>query len=173
MAKSCTLLVVALVLITVQSVLSHVGVADWAIPQGLISCVTFLTFFERGIGGVCGAFALGLLLDLTSATLVGPWAGAFVCVFVVVSLLSQRLFVESMLVAIITTALCTLLAGAVYLLLAFEYQALSFTDLSVLGGQAVASALFTPVVFRALGRAWSRRSVSSLNNRSQSLVSAV
>lgn len=173
MVKSCTLILVAFVLVTIQGLLPHFGVADWAIPQGLVSCVIFLAFFECSIGGAIGSFALGLLLDLTSATILGPWAGAFVCVFVVVALLSQRLFVESIVVAMVATALCAILAGSLYLLLAFEYQVLSTTDVSVLAGQAIASALFTPVVFKVLGRAWNRRSVAPLSRNSNSVVSAV
>jgi rod shape-determining protein MreD len=145
---------VAFILLLVQSALHHFGLPEWFVPQGVLVCVVFLAFYEFSLVGVVLAFLLGLLLDLSSGVLLGPWAGAYVIVYAMFAFLSQRLFVESVVVAMSVVALATVLAGTVFLLLAFEYQAVTREDMVMLGGQAVASALVAPFVFRVLSRAW-------------------
>lgn len=106
------------------------------------------------------AFVLGLLLDMSSGVLLGPWAGSYVVVYALFAFLSQRLFVESAVVAMSVVAIATVLAEVVFLLLAFEYQSVTREDLLMLGGQAVASALVAPLVFRFLKNAWRRAGVA-------------
>jgi len=151
---------VALVLLSIQGVLHNTGCPAWLIPQGLLVSVVFLAFYEFSLAGVVMAFLLGLLLDMSSGILLGPWAGSYVAVYALFAFLSQRLFVESALVAMLVVALGTLLAGIVFLLLAFEYQALTREDVVILGGQALTSAAVAPVIFRFFSRVWRRAGVS-------------
>jgi cell shape-determining protein MreD len=117
------------------------------------------------------AFMLGLLVDMSSGVLLGPWAGSYVVVYSIFVFLSQRLFVESAFVAMAVVALATVISGVVFLLLAFEYQAVTREDLIMLAGQAVASALVAPLVFRLLSRAWRRAGVLTVGRTG--VVSAV
>jgi rod shape-determining protein MreD len=147
---------VALVLLVLQGALHQVGVPAWFIPQGLLVCVVFLAFYEFSLAGVFTAFLLGLLLDMSSGVLLGPWAGSYVVVYALLVFLSQRLFVESALVAMLVVAAATVISGVLFLLLAFEYQAVTREDILLLVGQAFASALIAPLVFRSLLRFWRR-----------------
>lgn len=165
----CCLVVFMLLLL--QSVLPNFGLPEWLLPQGVLVCVVFLAFYEFSLAGVVLAFLLGLLLDLNSGVLLGPWAGAYVVVYATFAFLSQRLFVESALVKMCVVALATVLAGTVFLLLAFEYQAVTREDLVMLVGQAIASALVAPVLFRVLARAWRGSHITV--PRRVSVVSAV
>jgi rod shape-determining protein MreD len=162
---------VAVMLLSIQGILHSVGVPAWLIPQGLLVCVVFLAFYEFSLAGVVMAFLLGLLLDMSSGVLLGPWAGSYIIVYAIFAFLSQRLFVESVVVKMSVVAVGTILGGIVFLLLAFEYQSVSREDLVVLCGQALASAAVAPVVFKVLSRAW-RRSGVSVSGRA-GIVSAV
>jgi rod shape-determining protein MreD len=169
--RSLFVLVIGLALVTAQSLLHRVGVPEWLLPQGLIACVVYLAFFESSVTGALLAFSCGLLLDLTTATVLGPWAGAYVLAYALLSFMSPRLFVESTLVTMVVTALTSVLTGAIYLFLAFEYQSLSREDVGMLLGQAVASALVAPMVMSLLNKVRGRP-VSRAIGRT-SVVSAV
>jgi rod shape-determining protein MreD len=164
-------LVIALALLATQSLLHLAGVPEWLLPQGLIACIVYLAFFECSVAGALLAFLCGLLLDLTTATVLGPWAGAYVLVYALLSFMSPRLFVESTLVTIVVAAVTSMLAGAIYLFLAFEYQSLSREDLIMLLGQGVASALVAPLVVSILARSRGRSLSRSMGRTSA--VSAV
>jgi rod shape-determining protein MreD len=151
---------VALFLLVVQGALHQVGLPAWLIPQGVLVCVVFLAFYEFSLAGVVMAFLLGLSLDMSSGVLLGPWAGSYVVVYAILAFLSQRLFVESALVAMLVVASATVIAGVLFLLLAFEYQAVTREDFLLLVGQAFASALIAPFVFRYLLRSWRKVGVS-------------
>ncbi len=144
-------------LLIAQSCARHLFLPEWLVPQGLLVCAVFLAFYEFSFLGALIAFILGLLLDLSSGVLVGPWAGAYVVVYSIFAFLSRRLFVESRLVAMTVVAIATLLAGFVFISLAFEYQEVTADDWLMLGGQALTSSLITPVVFRALKSVWRRQ----------------
>jgi rod shape-determining protein MreD len=163
--------VCAVALLSIQGVLHNLGLPEWLIPQGLLVCVVFLAFYEFSLAGVVMAFLLGLLLDMSSGVLLGPWAGSYVVVYTLFAFLSQRLFVESAIVAMAVVAIGTVLAGVVFLLLAFEYQSVTRADVAMLCGQAFASALVAPIVFRVLTRAW-RRDGATVTGRA-GVVSAV
>jgi rod shape-determining protein MreD len=164
-------IVIALFLMVLQGLISNLGVPNWLVPQALVACVVFVAFHECSLLGVITAFILGLLLDMNSAVVLGPWAGAYVLIYAILVFLSQRLFIDSMIVAMMVVGVSTLLAGGVFLMLAFEYQSLSVEDLYMLLGQSVSSALIAPIVFAALSRVWKR--LGAVSTRRGSVVSAV
>jgi rod shape-determining protein MreD len=124
-------------------------------PQGLLVCVAFLAFYEFSVVGVVTAFLLGLLLDMSSGVALGPWAGSYTIVYAVFAFLSQRLFVESRLVAMVVVLVATLLAGGAFLALASGNQSL---------------ALITAPIFSFLARVWRRAGV--LGAAGNSVISA-
>ncbi len=169
--RSLLILVIGFALVIVQSLLHGMGMPEWLLPQGLIVCVVYLAFFESSIAGALLAFGCGLLLDLTTATVLGPWAGAYVLAYALLSFVSPRLFVESTVVTSVVTGVTSLFAGSVYLFLAFEYQSLSQEDIVVLLGQASASAIVAPAISSIIGRVCGRSNSRLMNHAS--LVSAV
>ena len=171
MMKRAYILGIGLLLVIAQGLVHHLGLPAWVIPQGLVTCVVFLAFYDCDVWGAITVFLLGLLLDLSSATLLGPWAAAFVAVYFGLTFLSQRLFVESPMVAMMVTGVSTMVAGSLYLLLAFEYQAISLGDLATLAGQALASALVSPLIIRLLTRVGRKSNPVAL--RRGSVISAV
>jgi len=164
-------LAIGLLLVIAQSLLHRAGIPEWLLPQGLIACVVYLAFFESSVAGALLAFACGLLLDLTTATVLGPWAGAYVLVYALLSFMSPRLFVESAVVTMLVAGVTSVFAGSVYLFLAFEYQALSREDLVMLLGQGLSSAVVAPMIVSVLGRVCRRPASRSLGRTS--IVSAV
>ena len=158
-------------LLVVQGLLRHVGIPAWAIPQGLLVCAVFLAFYEFSVFGVMAAFSLGLLLDMSSGVVLGPWAGSYVLVYVLFVFLSQRLFIESKLVAMMVVAFATLVSGGAFLLLAVRFQSFARHDLVTLVGQGAASALITPIVFGVLAKAWRRP--GAVSTKRGSVISAV
>ena len=164
-------LLVGLSLLIFQGLLFHLRLPSWLMPQGLLVCVVFLGFYECSIAGAVCAFLLGLMLDMSSGIVLGPWAGAYTALYLALTFLSQRLFVESIMVAMSTAALSNVFAGGLFLVLAFENQVLSFDDVLTLLGQGIASAFVVPLVFAVLGRAWRR--VGTLPARRGGVVSAV
>jgi rod shape-determining protein MreD len=163
--------ILGLLVMAAQGLLFHMGVPFWAIPQGLLVCVVFLAFHEFSVAGVVTAFLLGLLLDMSSGVALGPWAGSYIIVYAVFAFLSQRLFVESKIVAMLVVGAATLLAGGVFLALASGNQGLSPDDGITLIGQSAASALVTAPIFGILSRVWRR--AGALGAASGSVISAV
>jgi rod shape-determining protein MreD len=161
----------AFLLLILQSLGIHLGVPAWLMPQGLLVCVVFLAFYECSVRAACAAFCIGLLLDMSGAVLIGPWAGAYVLVYLCVSFLSQRLFVESRVVAMCVVAGATVLASGVFLVLS-STRDVSWSEFGFMAlGQAVASAAVTPFIFAALRRVGQRSGVTSMTRGS--VVSAV
>lgn len=144
----------ALFFLIVQSSVRYLGLPEFLIPQGCLVCVVFLAFYEFSLAGAFLSFFLGLLLDMSSALLLGPWAGGYVIAYAMIAFISQRLFVESLYVAFSVVVAAALVSGLVFTLLAFEYQAPAADDLIVLIGQAVSSGAITPIVFKFLRLAW-------------------
>ena len=155
-----------LLCVIAQGLLRHLGLPVWMIPQTVVVCVVFLAFYDRSGPGAVTAFVVGLLLDLSSATLLGPWAGACVMVFAVLAFLSQRLFVESIMVGMLVTALSAVAVGCAYILLALKYQAIAGADMLILGGQAFASAISSPVLIGIMRRLYRKPSVVALRRGS-------
>ena len=62
------------------------------VPNFILIMVICLGFNLVTPGAATLAFSLGLVFDLYSGVLLGPWAGTFVLVYVILSLLSQRLY---------------------------------------------------------------------------------
>jgi rod shape-determining protein MreD len=144
-----------------QGVLLHLGVPPYLLPQLVVLLIVYLSFTEVSVFGSFLAFALGLILDFSSAILVGPWAGAMVAVYGVLALLSQRLFIDSSIVAIVTTFGAVLFGNILYMLLAYEYRLVEWGYVGQAFGEAFVTALLAPLVFGFLKRRFKRRSVSS------------
>jgi rod shape-determining protein MreD len=156
MAKGLIALLYAFIAIALQGILGHLGLADRFIPQFLVIFVVYLSFAEANSFGCVTSFVVGLLLDLCSAVLLGPWAGSFVVIFCVLSLLSRRLFIDSWLAAMVITFGSVACANVLFSLFGDEYPVLTWEYPQRVLGQALATALVAPIVLGFLSRRWRR-----------------
>jgi cell shape-determining protein MreD len=86
-------------------------------PNLMIILIVFIAFFFRGISALLSVFFLGLQFDLFTGTLLGPWAGAFSAVFLIIHILTPRLYVDSKMVVAITSAVASAASSIVYLMI--------------------------------------------------------
>ncbi|MEN9846671.1 MAG: rod shape-determining protein MreD [Pseudomonadota bacterium] len=171
MAKGLLSLLYALVVIALQGVLGHLGLVDRFIPQFLVIFVVYLSFAEVNTFGCLCSFIVGLLLDFSSAVLIGPWAGSFVVIFCVLALLSRRLFIDSGLAAMVITFASVVSANILFSLFRDEYPAMTWEYPQKVLGQAFSTALVAPLILGFLSRRWRRTSAAYAGRGSS--VSAV
>jgi rod shape-determining protein MreD len=171
MAVYALYLLVGVVSLIIQGILLHCGLSEYLVPQLVMLLVVFLAFYEPTVAGSVLAFALGLLLDFASADALGPWAGACVTVFGVFALLSQRLFIDSPVVAMVVSALAVISVESLFLVIGVRSPSLSWVLAATTVSHALVTALFAPFLFASLGR-YVRRIVAHAPGRS-SVVSAV
>jgi rod shape-determining protein MreD len=170
-SKSLWILLVSIVALVAQGSARHMGLPEIAVPQVLVVVVVSLAFSEVNAFGCVMAFVLGLLLDFSSAVIIGPWAGAFVVVFGVLALLSQRLFIESGVAAMVISGLAVIAANLLFSVLGAEYPIITWEYPQRILGQAVATALFAPLLLGAISRRSRKRTGLFAGRRSA--VSAV
>lgn len=123
------------------------------VPNLMLIVVAYLAFHEASVLGLLLSFMLGLLFDLGSGALLGPWAGAFVVVFMLLTSMTQRIFVDSPLTAFVAVLLGALVAQGIYLGLYAQFRTLELlpmaSGLRVLL-EALASAVCAPICFAIL-----------------------
>jgi rod shape-determining protein MreD len=125
------------------------------VPNIMIAVVAFLAFHEVSVLGVALSFFLGLLFDLSSGALLGPWAGAFVLVYAFLSSLTQRVFTDSPLTAFVAVLIGSLVAQGVYLAMMLQFRSAELAPVSS-GVNILLEALFSafcaPLCFAFLKR---------------------
>ena len=97
--------------------------------------------------GVFVVFLLGLELDLCSAHLLGPWAGAFVVTFGLIAAMSQHVFVESPLAVALVVGASTIVSTLVYAGLVYEFKPAGAISFWGLFGEALITAVIGPILF--------------------------
>lgn len=168
MAKACWMAVYAVIALALQGMLGHLGVPGALVPQLLLILVVALSFSEANSFGCLMSFGIGLLLDFSSATLIGPWAGSCVVVFCVLALLSQRLFIDSGIAAMVITFCSVVVANILFSLFGSEYPAVTWEYPQRVFGQAIVTAVVAPIVLGFLVRR-SRRLSNALIGRGNAL----
>ena len=154
----------ALVALACQGVLAQFGIPSSLIPQLSLLVVVCVAFSERSVQASVAAFGVGFLTDLSSALLLGPWAGAYVTVYAVLALLSPRLFIESGLVAGFVAFFATVGAGAFYSLVSPQSDLTLWQHVLQLLGQALATALCAPWALGLLSFVSQRKHAASMRN---------
>ena len=171
MAKSVWMFLYAIVALAAQGMIGHLGLPDMLIPQLLVIMVVALSFSEVNAFGCIMCFGIGLLLDFSSAVLLGPWAGSCVVVFGILALLSQRLFIDSGIAAMVITFCSVVAANVLFSLFGSEYPALTWEYPQKVLGQAIITAVLSPLILGLLTRR-ARRGNGALVARG-SAISAV
>jgi rod shape-determining protein MreD len=149
------LLIVAFALgaILLQTTLLHSELLGTVVPDIMLILCVYLGLRHQNVGGVVGAFLLGYVLDAFSGTDVGLNAFAMTSVFLIVYLMSRRLWIEGGLASAVVV-----LAAAVVKVLVLAGLAAAFSGgpslaavrSSLVGGTLAAAA--APFVFGALER---------------------
>jgi rod shape-determining protein MreD len=143
-------LLYAIVSIVIQSVLVASGAPVWLIPDFVILLVLFLGFYEISPLGALVAFCVGLILDISGGALLGPWAGAYVLSFGMLTMVSEHVFAESKLSLFPIAFFFVIIAHILFLLPAFDPLGQLATDWPRLLGKALITAILAPVVFKLL-----------------------
>ncbi len=141
-----------------QTTILHSLTGGRVIPDLILILCVYLGLHEHNVGGATGAFLLGYLLDSFSGSLVGLNALAMTTVFMVVYLVSRRLWMDNTLAGIAMVFLGTLIKGVAVVLALAAYLSIdrvSLVALETLVAEAVLAAALTPVVFALLG--WEMR----------------
>lgn len=82
------------------AVVSNIFYAPW-IPNILTLLVLFLGFYEASLASLLTVFFCGLLFDMAASSVLGPSSSAAIIIFVVVSMLSKRVFIDATLSGVI------------------------------------------------------------------------
>ena len=148
--RSLLVLVLGLIAIFIQGTVLRAISPAWVVPNLLVIIVVFLGFYEASVRGATLAFILGLELDFANGLLVGPWAGAFVVSFGILASLSQRIFVESPLAAIIAVFACSIVSAIVYFTLVYEFHPAVTVIVPFSVAEAALNAVLAPFIFGVL-----------------------
>lgn len=124
----------------------------YLIPNFLLIAVVFLGFHEVSVLGVILAFLCGLIFDLFSGTLIGPWSGSFVFVYALLALFAQRLFTRSLSTVVPSVFLANVIATALYFALLYQFQSIEGRLFSISLIESLSSALVAPLAFTLLNR---------------------
>ncbi|NMC63092.1 MAG: rod shape-determining protein MreD [SAR324 cluster bacterium] len=161
-------LVVTLIALILQSTLLKFFLPSQFIPNICLIFVLFLAFYEVSIVGAVLTFLVGLLFDVNSGVLLGPWSAAFSATFCVLSLLSRRIFLDSFLASSLLAFASGVFATAIYLGFLYQFQH-SVLDITGFLTECLVTALIAPFflfVFKVvLVRKWpiyAQRNISSV-----------
>ncbi len=141
-----------------QTTVLHGLTGGRIIPDLVLILCVYLGLHEHTIGGVTGAFLLGYLFDSFSGSLVGLHAFAMTTVYLVVYLVSRRLWMDNTVSGVAMVFLGSLLKGAAIVAALAAYLSIDRMSLGVaqtLLAEALLAAALAPLVFGGLG--WAKR----------------
>ncbi len=138
--------------LVLQGVVLHAALPAYMIPNFVLVLVVFIGFYEVSVLGVVLAFLCGILFDLFSGTLIGPWSGSFVFIYVLLALFAQRLFTHSKSTVIISVFIANIISTTLYFALLYQFQPLRGSLFSVSVIESLSSAVVAPFVFMLLNR---------------------
>ncbi len=153
-------IVTGMLVLLLQTTLLHGLSGGRIIPDLVLILCVYLGLHEHNIGGATGAFLLGYLLDSFSGSLVGLHAFAMTTVYLVVYLVSRRLWMDNTLSGVAMVFLGSLLKGVAIVGALAAYLSIdrmSFGVAQTLFAEALLAGALTPIVFGAIG--WAKRAV--------------
>ena len=113
---------IGLIALLIQSSALKFLLPDHTVPNFCLVFVVFLAFNEVSITGAVLVFLLGLIFDLSSGVLLGPWAGAFAGTYTILCLISRRVFLDSIPAAFLIILIGSYLSNLLYISLAFQFR---------------------------------------------------
>lgn len=155
--KTGIILFTAIVTLCIQLSIFGNFFPKWFLPNFALILAVFLGVFEPTFVGALLAFCVGLIFDFASGDILGPWSGACVSVFGLLSQGARRLFVDTALLAGVLVFCASLFGFVVYLLL-LRQLTIYWGDFSYqLFGSALASALCSPLIYPLFRRYFKRQ----------------
>lgn len=121
---------------------------SWLTPQLLVILTVGLAFFEPTVRGACAAFLAGVVLDLMSGTVVGPWAAGTTAVFGILASLRHHIFLQAGVAAVVAVSGGVIAATLVHLAVGVRLAEVSLASIATLAGEAVVSGVISPYVMR-------------------------
>ena len=115
-------LLIGLAAIAIQGALLTMMVPEYLVPNLVLILVVFLGFYDVRLSTLFLVFLLGLQFDLASGVLIGPWAGAFVVVFLLLAFMAQSIFIESVVSVVISVFVASLVSDFIYFILIYEHK---------------------------------------------------
>ncbi len=150
--RNAALLMAGVLLLMAQTALGLVLRWDRLTPSLVLPMVLYMSVGEFSLArGVSVAFVLGYLTDLFSGGSLGLWTFTLVSVFLLARVAGLKLFLHGVVFQMVLTfvASCVAGVGMMGLLLVFDRRVLALLPaLATVASQAVATALFAPLVFR-------------------------
>ena len=95
---------------------------DHTVPDFCLILVVFLAFNEVSYTGALFSFLLGLIFDLSSGVVLGPWSAAFSATYSVLCVVSKRVFLDSIPAAFLVIFISCLLSNFVYTGLLYQFN---------------------------------------------------
>lgn len=135
--------------IFLQSTFLKYILPEHAVPDFCLLFVVFLAFNEGSAFGAVLAFLVGLLFDLSSGLIIGPWSASFSAGYALLSLLSRRVFLDSLPAAFLVVLMTAIFCNAIYVGLLFEFRPGGIDVISFLL-ESLSTAIFAPFVMRFL-----------------------
>ncbi len=150
--------VTGMLALLLQTTVLHGLTGGRVIPDLVLILCVYLGLHEHNVGGATGAFLLGYLLDSFSGSLVGLHAFAMTTVYLVVYLVSRRLWMDNTVSGVAMVFLGSLLKGVAIVAALAAYLSIDRMSLRVaqtLLAEALLAAALTPVLFGSLR--WAKR----------------
>ena len=141
-----------------QTTILHGLTGGRIIPDLVLILCVYLGLREHNIGGATGAYLQGYLLDSFSGSVVGLHAFAMTTVYLVVYLVSRRLWMDNALSGVAMVFLGSLLKGVAIVVALAVYLSIDRMSLGVaqtLFAEALLAAALAPMVFGGIG--WAKR----------------
>jgi len=146
-------LVAAVASLLLQTTLFHVLPFGHLVPDLILILCVYLGLHQHSFIGSAGAFLLGYFTDSVSGNAVGLHAFAMSVVFILVYLVSRRLWMDNVLsnvAMVFVAALLKTLTIASLLSFVLEVEVPWGTFLSSMWLEAALAAVFTPIIFAVL-----------------------
>ena len=150
--------ITACIALVLQTTVLHALTGGRVVPDLVLILCVYLGLHEHNVGGATGAFLLGYLLDSFSGSLVGLNAFAMTAVYLVVYLISRRLWMDNPLTGVAMVFLAALLKGVAIVAALAAYLSIDRVSLGaaeLLFAEALLAAALTPALFTVLQ--WERR----------------
>lgn len=146
--KTSIIIAAALFSVFIQSAFFGTFLPRWMAPNLCLVIVVYLGVYEATPLGAALSFFVGLLFDLSSGQLIGPWSGAFSAVFGILAQGGRRMFIDSSLTIIFIVFIASLGGSIVYLFLLSQFHLRSSDIFSmVLVGTACMTGILSPALF--------------------------
>ena len=119
--KFLLIIILALVILFLQGGILKPLLPNILMPNLFLIIVIYLSFYETNVLGLIFSFVLGLLYDISTSTLLGPYAASFVTIYTRFAIFSGRIFIDTTISLIIITAISSIICDIIYMILIFTF----------------------------------------------------